>query len=530
MSDHTDPLLDELLPEQPPEISPGGVLLELSLPPGLLDRTLVGLDEVCRELAQDARLADHLEGLLDPSQGAELEAELVADSLARDRRRALDAILPADADLPPLELPAGLEECVLSRLEEEGLVGAPTDEQRLPSGLLEATLTRLEDEGLVAPSTSSRSAPPAGALLPFPSRAWLAVAAALLLGLGLGIGWSPRGASPATSDDQLVSLQRQLDEARQALRGEPEPSGEQLVTTDPQPTRPNPQLQAALAEAQDLRHDLTTLGQERDVLTAQLDRLDAELTGVRSELAQAGQLRAEAEAARTVLADALDSTRTELAQATSLAEELTDQVAQARQAQAATEAQLVDTRAHVRELEGLVTDRRGDDAVIEVSFASQIECWDFERGGWVEVDVANVLAPGTIVHGGRRGVLRSQARRFRVDDGLYVVAPSGQLEPLPDQGQRRTAARPSAPSTTAGDLDAARVQELITASHAGAPALRTWALGELIKLWQRYGDPGRDAFDLVADATARASERPTGWPTTPEAWEAWWLRVIRSRG
>lgn len=166
------------------------------------------------EPGDDARLAAHLEGLLEPAEAAALEERLTGDPALRARLAALRGLLGGELEapdaLPPVPLPAGLARRLGARLAEEGLLAPVDDDQRLaahlegalepaaeadllgrlaaepalrarrealrelapeslvarwltplvpPAGLFELTLARLEEEALLAPEPAA-AAPP----------------------------------------------------------------------------------------------------------------------------------------------------------------------------------------------------------------------------------------------------------------------------------------------------------------------------------------------------------------------------------
>src|SRR5688572_1032363 len=105
----------------------------------------------------DERLSLFLEGLLEPDAAAEVERALADDPALAARADALRAVLDDDLeDALAVAPPAGLEDLVLLRLEQEGLVEPPAAglDPAPPPGLLEDTLLRLERERLVEPAPS----------------------------------------------------------------------------------------------------------------------------------------------------------------------------------------------------------------------------------------------------------------------------------------------------------------------------------------------------------------------------------------
>lgn len=140
----------------------------------------------------DRELADGLEGLLDPDVAEALEAEVACDSELAARQAALRAILAPPVTLPPLTVPAGLEETTAQRLrelpsdaalaealeglgQEELLARAPSRARALrrtlaeaqaggeevlpelapPPGFLGSVLAHLEAEGLLPPAEAA---------------------------------------------------------------------------------------------------------------------------------------------------------------------------------------------------------------------------------------------------------------------------------------------------------------------------------------------------------------------------------------
>ena len=508
--------LDRVLPADP---AAPVALPPLPAPPGLPDRAAAR----ALRAGQERLLAEHLEGLLAPDQGAALEA----DPALCGRLAALRAALP-DADaLPALAPPAGLFERTLVRLEEEGLIdpgpGALGDalDQAPPAGLLGATLARLEAEALLVPPAPGQAAPaPRGLLLAWGQRRVALAAAGLLLALGaafqLGSAWQRGPALQAVRDrdaaiDALMAEVARLreDDAAQVI---------ELAETRRRASQAQDALQDARARAasqERVRRELEiALGEEQRV------RLELESGATRLEALRAERdaLRAERDAllARAPAPPAPQEPGPAVAELASRARELEAALARAQEEAQDLRRDLAEAEERALQAQLAATDLAPS---MLVSDARRIDRWDPARREWRPLQGKTELRPGAIVRGaGTRSALELQDRRtFELRGGTYVVTGARGLDPLPD-GALRAAPAAQAP---AGALRE-RVPALISLLGSGGPADRAAAQRDLTALWRRFPDPGPG---VVSRMTALRQEDANAPPATPQGWEAWWSRV-----
>lgn len=566
-------------PEDPEQAAPEA-LLPVAVPPGLGERVVRRLAAI----GDDAALADHLEGLLDPGATAKLEYRLAAEPGLRARLDALEAPFPANPDqpapvaLPPVAVPDDLAWRVLARAEGAGLVRESADptlaehvegllepgpaaalEGRMvsdralaarrealaralpelppvaaPPGLFERTLVRLEEEGLVTPGVDALpGALPAGLLDKTLGRleAEGLVAPAAKQGVLLRFGRGPVALMAAAA---LL-----LCAVPSFLLGSHWQRGHALTAVADR----DRQLDEVLDQVRRLRDEDAAQTAERAAL---LERL--EQAGKDAELANEQRLIAEGKQKEF---------RLELEERDRKLVAREQELAQARAARPADDRQVAELSGRIGELEGRLASRDEElvdvkselaqaqealhqaqiefqrlvdkDSTMQIADARRIDQWDPVRRQWLPLEGKAQLTPGDIVRGsGAQGSIELAAgRKLELRGGTYVIRGARRLDPIPEGGAVR--AGPAAARTPQPAVLEERIPALIDQLDSGSAAERAEAQRQLVELWGRLPDPGPGVISRLAQATLRPDEVTGRPPASPRGWQSWWERVQEKR-
>ncbi|MEZ6187980.1 MAG: hypothetical protein R3F62_23600 [Planctomycetota bacterium] len=537
-------------------------------------------------MSTDERLAEWLEGLLDPEDARALEQQVRDDPRLAGRLAALQSALPEPAELPALELPPSLvwrvravvEEHLGSAEEHAGverarlaaaLEGAadPALERALrdprvrgelldlarafavglralevPPALAERVLVRLEEERLVDEGAEEEPAVPAGLL-----EATLARLEAE--GLVAAASGPPEVALVASRPAPAWSSRRWLAAAAAALvLGSAVAAAYALgrrherAWHDTRPLALGPPTTGWQApEVQ--RRAIREAREERDALREERDRTLAELASARAELTTARETRDEAEARLAHAEEA--SAAAEEASAVALAQRDQAEAAGAAAVQSASvlagRLELVEQRLQ-RESAARVA---AEDARVRAERALASAA-----GARARLERALEAVQGELVVEAADG-----AQRWAPDQGVWEPVQAGSALPrgtlVRGAGRgalvlagRRYPLRGGAYVISAGNVleplpeptDRARAE---LARGRGAEDLEAQVQGWVAdlgsgsprvrshaqrELLELYGRLG-DPGPGVVESWLRVEQGPPGVPLTAQAWLAWWERV-----